>query len=135
MERQAEVITNAPHKKTARIAGVWYLAFIVGYILAQVIAKIGFGSAAEITDIMASNSFRFNAGFVIYLFSTVFFFLAAWYLYVLIKPVEKNIALLFLLLNLGGAVMVCFNSINLLAGMSVLREGQLQATALSTSSL
>ena len=54
---------------------------------------------------MASAS-QFRIGFVLDLVSAVLFLLTAWALYVLLKPVNKNLALLFLLLNLGG-VAVC----------------------------
>ena len=76
---------------------------------------------------------------VISLFSVVFFLLAAWYLYVLLKPVNKNIALLFLLLNLGGFAIWCFSLLNLFAGLlllsgadylKVFQPDQLQAQAM-----
>jgi hypothetical protein len=81
----------------------------------------------------------FRIGFVISLFSVVFFLLAAWYLYVLLKPVDKNIALLFLLLNLGGFAIWCFGMLNLFASLlllsgadylKVFQPDQLQALAI-----
>ena len=58
-------------------------------------------ASATVNHIMALESL-FRIGVVISLFSYVLFLLAAWALYVLLKPVNKNLALLFLLLNLGG---------------------------------
>jgi hypothetical protein len=87
---------------------------------------------------MAHES-QFRIGFVISLFSYVLFLLAAWYLYVLLKPVDKNMALLFLLLNLGGfAILVLshlnlFSSLLLLSGtdyLKVFQPDQLQAQAM-----
>ncbi len=87
---------------------------------------------------MAHES-QFRIGFVISLFSYVLFLLAAWYLYALLKPVDKNMALLFLLLNLGGfAIMVLvhlnlFSSLLLLSGadyLKVFQPDQLQAQAM-----
>jgi len=126
MENSIKNKENNLQKKTARAAGIWYLAFIIGSILAQVFAKIGFGSVAEITEVMASDDLGFRIGFVISMFSAMCFFLAAWYLYVLLNPVNKNLSLLFLLLNLGGVVVQCYNVINLITGMAFLNEGQSQ---------
>ncbi len=75
------------------------------------------------------------------LVSAVFFVLAAWALYALLKPVNKNLALLFLLLNLGGVVVECINALNLFAALqflsganylSAFQTSQLQAMAMSS---
>jgi len=74
----------------------------------------------------------------------VFFVLAAWALYVLLKPVNKNLALLLLLLNSGGVAVECINALNLFAALqflsgvnylSVFQTGQLQAMAMSSLNL
>jgi hypothetical protein len=54
------------------------------------------------------------------LLSAVFFLFSAWTLYVLLKPVNKNLALLFVLLNLGGVAIQCLNMLNQLAAMLLL---------------
>jgi hypothetical protein len=86
----------------------------------------------------------FRVGFVTELVSAVFFLLAAWALYVLLKPVNKNLALLFLLLNLGGVTVECINALNLYAALQFLsganylaafQTGQLQAMAMSSLDL
>ena len=91
-----------------------------------------------VNNIMAHESL-FRTGFVISLFSVVLFLLAAWALYVLLKPVNKNMALLFLLLNLGGFAILClsmlnlFGSLMLLSGadyLKVFQPDQLQAQAM-----
>jgi len=60
-------------------------------------------------------------------------------LYVLLKPVNKNIALLFLLLNLGGVAVQCINMLNLFSAvlllsgadyLKVFQADQLQALAM-----
>ena len=62
----------------------------------------------------------------------------------LLKPVNKNLALLFLLLNLGGVAVECLNALNLFAALqflsganylSVFQTGQLQAMAMSSLDL
>ena len=126
-------------KKTARMAGFFYLIFIVTSVIAGLFGRFVFVDApATVNQIIAHESL-FRIGFVISLFSYVFFLLAAWYLYVLLKPVNKNIALLFLLLNLGGfAILVyshlnLFSSLMLLSGadyLKVFQPDQLQAQAM-----
>jgi hypothetical protein len=54
------------------------------------------------------------------LLAAVFFLLSAWALYVLLKPVNKNLALLFLLLNLSGVAIQCINMLNQFATLLLL---------------
>ena len=91
--------------KTARMAGFHYFMYFVTSIIANLFGHFIFVDApVTVNHIMAHES-QFRIGFVISLFSVVFFLLAAWYLYVLLKLVNKDLALLFLLLNLGGFAM------------------------------
>ena len=108
--------------KTARIAGFFYLMFIVTSILADRFASIGFGDAAAIVNKIMAQVLLFRTGFVIGLLSALFFLLAAWALYVLLKPVNENLALLFLLLNLVGVAVQCFSMLPLL-GAQLLYSG------------
>jgi hypothetical protein len=103
-------------KKTARIAGVFYLTYIVLSILSQLIAKLGFGSPAEIVEVMQTQGARFRLGFMVNMIWVVFFLLAAWALYMLLRPVNKDLALLFLLLNLAGIAVETFSFLELYAG-------------------
>ncbi len=127
------------NNKTARMAGFLYFAFIMASIIADQFGHFVFADvSATVNHIMAHESL-FRIGFVISLFSYVFFLLAAWYLYVLLKPVNKNIALLFLLLNLGGFAILVYSHLNLFASMTLLggadylkvfQPDQLQAQAM-----
>jgi hypothetical protein len=85
-----------------------------------------------------THSTQFRIGFVINLFSVVFFLLAAWALYVLLKPVNKDLALLFLLFNVAGFAVWLFSSLCLFGSLIILngteainafRPDQLQALA------
>ena len=101
--------------KTARIAGFLYLIYIVTTIFADVLLRtklIVFGDAAATANNIMASEWLFRIGFMSDLVSAVFFLLAAWALYVLLKPVNKNIALLFLLLNLGGVAVYSINLLN-----------------------
>jgi len=121
------------------MAGFHYFMYFVTSIIANMFGRFVFVDApVTVNHIMAHES-QFRIGFVISLFSVVFFLLAGWYLYVLLKPVDKNIALLFLLFNLGGFAIWCFSLLNLFAGLlllsgsdylKVFQPDQLQALAM-----
>ena len=69
---------------------------------------IVFGDAAATANNIMASEWQFRIGFTGDLVSAVFFLLTAWALYVLLKPVNKDLALLFLLLNLGGVAVQCY---------------------------
>ena len=127
--------------KTARIAGLFYLAHFVAFFLADNgvhSTAVGSVDVAATARNITSSEWLFRFGFVSYLLTAVFFLLAAWALYVLLKPVDGNLALLFVLLNLGGVAVWCispvfeFAAMLLLSGTDYLRvfqADQLQALA------
>jgi hypothetical protein len=131
-------VADLSPRKTARIAGFLYIMYIATSVIADRFGQfVSVDAPATVNNIMAHESL-FRTGLVISLFSYVLFLLAAWALYVLLKPVNKNIALLFLLLNLGGfAILVSshlnlFSSLMLLSGadyLKVFQPNQLQAQA------
>jgi len=130
------------NKKIARMAGLFYLIFILLSILVKVLGRsrmIVLGDAAATAQNITASEGLFRLSFMSDLLSAVFFLLAAWALYVLLKPVNKNLALLFLLLNLGGVAVQSLNLLNqfaavlLLGGgdyLVVFQAGQVQAMAL-----
>ncbi|MGZ4951207.1 MAG: DUF4386 domain-containing protein, partial [Halobacteriota archaeon] len=135
-------IAEQSPRKTARMAGLFYLIFILTTVLATYVRSqfIVSGDAATTANNILASQGLFRVGFVTELVSAVFFLLAAWALYVLLKPVNKNLALLFLLLNLGGVAVECINVLNLYAALQFLsganyltafQTGQLQAMAMS----
>ena len=143
----SQKIADQSPRKTARMAGFFYLIFILTTVLAIVCSRkfiVSGDAAATANNIMASESL-FRIGFVTESsICSVFLLLAAWALYVLLKPVNKNLALLFLLLNLGGVAVECLNALNLFAALqflsganylNVFQTGQLQAMAMSSLNL
>ena len=88
--------------KVARITGSFYLAYIVASVLASVLGHIGPGDAPPVYQAIVTNEGSFRLGLVIALMSGFLFLMAAWGLYVLLRPVNKHLALLFLLLNAVG---------------------------------
>jgi hypothetical protein len=100
---------------------------------------IVFGDAATTARNIMAFEWRFRIGITGDLVSAVFFLLAAWALYALLKSVNKDFALLFLLLNLGGVAVYSINLLNqfaavlLLSGadyLKVFQADQLQALAM-----
>ena len=129
-------------KNASRIAGLLYLIFILASIFTDVVGRskiIVFGDAPATAKNIITAEGLFRLGFMSDILSAVFFLLAAWALYVLLKPVDKNFALLFLLLNLGGVAVQCINLLNLFAAILLLngadylkafQTDQLQALAM-----
>ena len=126
-------------KKTARIAGFLYLLYIVTSIIADRFGRLVFVEAPVTVNNILIHESQFRVGFVISLFSVVFLLLAAWALYVLLKPANENVALLFLVLNLAGFAMWCFGLLNLSGSLlmvsgadylKVFQPDQLQAQAM-----
>jgi hypothetical protein len=130
-------------KKTARIAGLLYLIYIVGQVFADVIGRskiIVYGDAAATARNILASTWQFRIGFMLDLLAAVPFLLTAWALYRLLKTVNENLALLFLLLNLGGVAIQCASDLFLptsqllLSGIDytkVFQSDQLQAIAMS----
>ena len=124
------------------MAGFLYLIYIVVSIFANALGRsklIVLGDAATTAGNIMASALQFRIGFVIDLVSAVFFLLTAWALYVLLKPVNKNLALLFLLLNLSGVAVWCFSDLFLIASqlllnganyLKVFQADQLQALAM-----
>jgi len=130
------------NKKNARMAGFLYLIYIVASIFANGLGRsklIVLGDAATTAGNIMASAWQFRIGFVIDLIAGVLFLLTAWALYVLLKPVNKNLALLFLLLNLSGVAVSCFSDLFLIASqlllngadyLKVFQADQLQALAM-----
>jgi len=128
-------------QKTARTAGVLYFVYIVATMFANVSRTklIVFGDAIATANNIQASEWLFRFGFVSDVLAGVLFLLAAWALYVLLKSVDQNIALLFLLLNLGGVAVQCLNMLNLFSAvlllggagyLNVFQTDQLQALAM-----
>lgn len=130
--------------KIARTAGLFYLVYVITSVVANLFGIFVFVEAPVTVNHIMTHALEFRIGFVINLFSVVLFLLAAWALYVLLKPVNKDLALLFLLFNAAGfAVCLCgslclFGSLILLKGpdtIKVFQPDQLQALAVFFVSL
>ena len=104
----------------ARITGGLYLAYILASILATMLGQIGLGSAEQVYQAIVTNEGSFRLGLVVALTTGFLFLMVAWGLYVLLRRVNKNLALLFLLLN---AVGVAVQGASMLGLVSALLQG------------
>ena len=105
------------------MAGFLYLMFLVTLIFAEDAVRsklIVFGDAAATANNIMAYEGLFRIGFMSDLLSGVLFLLSAWALYVLLKPVDKNLALLFVILILGGVAIQCINMLNQFAALLLL---------------
>ncbi len=127
--------------KTARIAGFLYLIFLITGIFAGVVRDklVVYGDAATTANNIMAPEWLFRVDFTSDLLAGVFFLLAAWALYVLLRPVNNGLALLFLLLNLAGVAVQGANMLNQMAALLLLsganylkafQADQLQALAM-----
>jgi len=87
--------------------------------------SVGARDAAEVTSKIMTSEWLFRIGFVSFLFAAVFFLLAAWALYRLLKVVNHDLALLFLLLNLVGVSIKCVSLLCELTAMLILSSVEL----------
>jgi len=127
--------------KTAKMAGFLYLIYMVTHIISDVWrgSFIMPGDAATTVSNIMAHEGVFALTVVGDLLAAALFFLAAWALYVLLKPVNNDLALLFLLLNLGGVAVQCSGDLFLFASqllmngpdtLNIFQTDQLQALAM-----
>lgn len=108
----------------ARVTGGIYVAYILASVLASVLGQIGLSDAPEIYQAIVTNDGSFRLGLVIALVSGLLFLLVAWGLYALLRPVNRDLALLFLLLN---AVGVAVQTASLMFLLSALLQGSAES--------
>jgi hypothetical protein len=106
--------------KTARMAGLFYLIYVLASIIADLFGHFVFTDAPATVNHIMTHPMQFRIGVVISMFAYVLFLLAAWYLYKLLIQVNKNSALLFLLLNLGGFAILVYSHLNLISSLMLL---------------
>jgi hypothetical protein len=115
-------------KKDAKWAGLFYLAFVITCIFAGVVRSnlIVYNDALKTAELLRNSMWLLRFSFIDDLVSAVLFLLAAWALYVLLKPVQKNLALLFLLLNATGVAVQCLSLLSLSVPMLISSSADFQ---------
>ncbi len=105
------------HGKVARVTGGFYLAYILASVLGTMLANIGMGDTSQVYQAIITNEGSFRLGLVVALISGFLFLMAAWGLYVLLRPVNRHLALLFLLLNTVGVAIQGASMLSLVSAM------------------
>lgn len=111
------ITDHLTQNKVARITGGLYLSFILASVFADLLGHIGLGDAQQVYQAISTNAWSFRLGLIIALLSAFLFLMTAWGLYVLLRPVNANLALLFLLLNTVGVAMQCASMLPLIAAL------------------
>jgi hypothetical protein len=111
------VSNDLPLARMARITGGLYLAFILASVLADRVGHIGLGDAEQLYGAITTDLGQFRFGLVVALMSAFLFLMAAWGLYVLLRPVDQHLALLFLLLNTVGVAIQCASMFPLISAV------------------
>ena len=122
--------------KTARLAGFFYLMMIVGLVISDTLSDrlIIPGDTIETFNNILNGQGLYITAFFSEAMSALFFLLAAWTLYVILKPVNQNLALLFLVLLAVGVAIECLNLINLIAVLVVI-QGNIDLSAFQVDQL
>src|SRR5664280_2320305 len=103
--------------KVARITGGFYVAYVLASVLANALGHVGLGEAQQVYQAVVTNEGSFRLGLVIALTTGFLFLVTAWGLYVLLRPVNKDVALLFLLLNAVGVAIAGASMLPLVSAM------------------
>ena len=114
------MITGGDHMaldKVARITGGLYLAYIAAMVLADTLGHIGRGTAQQVFEAIVTEATSFHLGLAVALISGFLFLLVAWGLYVLLRRVDRDLALLFMLLNAVGVAIAGASMLWLVSAM------------------
>jgi hypothetical protein len=114
----------------ARLAGFLYLLMVVGGMITEVLLPgfivAGDGAATAAKIVASEGLYRLN--FVLDMIWMACYLLSAWALYVLLRPVGKSTALLFVLLTTASVAILCLNALSEFAAMLLfLGSGSLTA--------
>jgi len=119
----ADQIVNISSKKIARVAGIGYLVIFITGIFSNffvVESLIVSGDAAQTAHNIMDNDFLFRIGILSFFIMVVFDVVLAWALYVLLKPVNKNLSLLSGWLRLVNSTIFGIALYNLLSVLQIL---------------
>lgn len=105
--------------KVARITGGFYVAYILASVLATMLGQIGLSDAQQVYGAITTNEASFRLGLAIALATGFLFLVVAWGLYVLLRSVNEQLALLFLLLNVVGVAVQGASMLGLVSALLV----------------
>ena len=128
------IIERLTPNTVARITGGCYLGFILTSVLADRLGHIGLGDPQQMVQALTGNALAFRGAIAVVFISALLFLLSAWGLYVLLRPVHRGLALLFLLLNAVGVAIQCASVFPLLSAL-LLGDGGSHMQAYSAAQL
>ena len=108
----------------ARLAGGLYVLYMAASVLANAFGNIGLGDAHQILSAITADPLSFRLGLLVAFVSAFLFLATAWALYVLLARVNRELSLLFLLLNAIGVAVQCASLLALVAALQVAEPGQ-----------
>ncbi len=123
-------VHDGSRRKLARLAGFLYLAYIVLFASSSFIQHkpLVWDDPAAMARNIADSELMLRIQFMGTIVADLFFLSTAWALYVLLKPVGKNLALLFVLFNLTGVAVECVYTLIQFEALLLLgRSGYLHA--------
>ena len=102
-------VQDRSRRNLARWAGFFYLAYIALFAFATFVQHKPFvwDDPSAMARNIADSEWMIRIGFMSTIVADLLFLSTAWALYVLLKPVGKNLALLFVLFNLAGVAVEC----------------------------
>ena len=102
------------------------MLYILVSVLANAVSHIGLGDAQQMYSSITTHPWLFRLGLLIAFVSAFLFLMTAWGLYVLLQTVNRDLALLFLLLNAVGVAIQCASLLQLI---SAIQAPEVAATA------
>jgi hypothetical protein len=122
-DEKANLFSETSPKLTARLVGVLLLLTISAGIFAQIFISgklVNLNDAAATATNILNNESLFRLGFVVFLFEMACQIFMTALFYRLLKPVNKNLALLAMVIGLAGCVIKTFSRVFFLAPLLVL---------------
>jgi Domain of unknown function (DUF4386) len=111
------IADHLPQNRVARVTGGLYLGFILASFLADTAGHVGVSDPQRVYETIGADLWAFRLALVIALISAFLFLMAAWGLFVLLRPVNRDLALAFLLLNAVGVAIQCASMLSLVSAM------------------
>lgn len=119
-------VANVSIKKTARIAGVWYLILAICGAFAEFFVRQNLvfpGDAATTADSLLASAGLFRTGIAVELIGQVVFVMLVLALFDLLKVVNRKWATLMVVLVLIAVTITCLNMVNQFAALAVVEGG------------
>jgi len=123
--------TLYPDKKTARIAGVFFLLMVVFGLFAEIFFRLKLMASNDMSvtaDNILSNSFLYRIGITSDIFMALSYLFTALALFKLLSSVDKSMAGTMVVFAAAGSVLLMFNVLNEIAPLYILSENDYLST-------